>query len=98
VSALGPRRIELGTLRTAWHRCPGCGALHDAATHVAGPPEDPDDGSAFICWDCGILAIFDSTVEGGVRLPTGDEHRTARAERNVALALDVVANLIERRT
>ena len=92
------RRIQLGTALVAWHRCPGCGELHDGATHFDGPAEDPSDGAAFICFDCGCLGIFDSAVEGGVRLPTGAETAEYRAEQNVRLALAAVSELRRRRS
>lgn len=92
------RIVQLGTALTPWHRCPGCGALHDAATQFDGPAEQPQNGAAFICWDCGCLGIFDSAVEGGVRLPTGDEAAEYRAEENVALALAAVNDVRRRRS
>jgi hypothetical protein len=92
------RRIRLGDKQIAWHRCPGCGTLMDGATHIDGPPIDPDDGDPMICAYCGCLGVWDSTVEGSVRLPTGDEDTDMRADENVALALDVTAEMIRKRS
>jgi len=45
--------------------CPWCGDRHDRATEILGSGS-PDDGDATICWTCTNIAVFDSSVIGGV--------------------------------
>jgi len=52
--------------------CPWCGDRHDRATEILGSGS-PDDGDATICWTCTNIAVFESSVTGGLRKPNDIE-------------------------
>lgn len=67
--------------------CPGCGAVHDAATSPFDPGLRPDEGSISVCFECSHVAIF--TGQGlEVREPTDEELVTVLADPRMRKLLD----------
>ena len=56
--------------------CPWCGDRHVRATEILGSGS-PDDGDATICWTCTNIAVFDSSVIGGLRKQTTSKPKPA---------------------
>ena len=65
--------------------CPWCGDRHDRATEILGSGL-PGDGDATICWTCINIAVFDSTVTGGLRKPNDSEAESLQRDTPLAAA------------
>jgi len=68
-------------------RCPWCTAVHDCAADVQTNERPPEDGDTNICIRCESISIYDSTVPGGLRLPTDKELVEALDDKDVQRAL-----------
>jgi hypothetical protein len=55
-------------------RCWNCGETHDAASATDESGARPSNGDVTMCFDCGVLAIFDSAYEENIRKPTPAEN------------------------
>jgi hypothetical protein len=76
--------------RIDWIVCPYCTVSHDGALNVDledGAP--PVDGDANICGKCAHVSIYDSTVKGGLRLPTPEETETLSQEPEIVRAIQI---------
>ena len=74
--------------------CPWCGDRHDRATEILGSGS-PDDGDATICWTCINIAVFDSTVTGGLRKPNDSEAESLQRDTPLAAARAALAKFRE---
>lgn len=59
--------------------CPYCDYHHECVTGL----REPDDGDVSLCFQCGHLNMFDSTVSGGLRRPTKKEARQLERDMTV---------------
>ena len=74
--------------------CPWCGDRHDRATEILGSGS-PNDGDATICWTCTNIAVFDSTVTGGLRKPNDSEAENLQRDTPLAAARAALAKFRE---
>jgi hypothetical protein len=66
--------------------CPWCTSIHDCAANVNGEGA-PEDGNINLCIRCECISIYDSTLPGGLRLPTPIEMSEAMEDEDVQRAL-----------
>ena len=74
--------------------CPWCGDRHDRATEILGSGS-PDDGDATICWTCTNIAVFESSVTGGLRKPNDSEAENLQRDTPLAAARAALAKFRE---
>lgn len=67
--------------------CPHCAAIHEASLRASTDEGAPEDGNISICVRCEALSIYDSTMPGGLRLPTGTETAEAMQSKEVQRAM-----------
>lgn len=53
--------------------CPYCGKVNDLQTDMVPGRQCPDNGDLSICAGCLKVAVFDNTLDAGVRPPTPEE-------------------------
>jgi hypothetical protein len=67
--------------------CPWCTSIHDCASGIEANERPPEDGDTNICIRCECISIYDSTVPGGLRLPTDVELVEAMDDEEVQKTL-----------
>jgi hypothetical protein len=73
-----------------WVVCPYCSIPHDGALDVSLERHDPPkDGDVNICGNCVHISIYDSTAQGGLRLPTPEETETLGNDPEMTKAIQV---------
>jgi hypothetical protein len=76
--------------RIKWIVCPYCSIPHDGALNTDledGAP--PVDGDVNICGKCVHVSIYDSTAQGGLRLPTPEETEAFSQEPEIVRAIQI---------
>jgi len=76
--------------KIAWIMCPYCTDLHDGTLHAGEEDALPVDGDANVCGRCARVSIYDSTVPGGLRVPTAEEQEVIDNDEDIERAVHIV--------